>query len=318
MNKKLIEEIRSYYDDIYGPYGIYMYVPMAEASGLYIPVTMGCSYNKCLYCELNQSIDFKFLGMGKIEDNLRKLDFINSHNKRKVKKVVLLAGNPFVLKTDKLIKISELIRKYFPYVEYISCFARADDILSKSISELELLKDAGYDRLSLGIESGSDKILNFHRKGLSSKDNLNALRKLEKVNIDYSTYIMLGLGGREWSLEHALETSKLLNQVQPYEINLVSLVLFKNADLIDEVRAGNFTRPRPLELLKEEYSLIENLYMEDVLLNASHKTNIIPLKGILPKQKDFLLGEIEKAIKNLEDKDLGKYEHKRWKKWGLE
>lgn len=318
MNKKLIGKIRKYYQEIYGPYGPYMYVPMAEANNLYVPVTMGCSYNKCLYCKLNQDIGFKFLDMEKIEDNLKKLYFINKYNKRIIKKVVLLAGNPFVLDTNKLIEINKLIKKYFPHTKYISCFSRADDILNKSVDELKVLRKLGYDRLSLGIESGSDKVLNFHKKGLSSDDNLRALRKLEKSNIGYSIYIMLGLGGQDYSEEHALETSKFLNKIHPFEISLVSLVLFKDAPLIDKLKTGEFVRLRPLDLLKEEYLLISNLKMDNVILNASHKTNLHPLKGLLPEQKSWLLDSLNKKILELKNKDLSKYEHKRWKKWGLE
>lgn len=318
VDKNFIEKARQYNNEIYGEYGIYIYVPMPEASNLFVPTTMGCSYNKCLYCDLNNGIDFKILKLEKIEENLKKLKFINQYNRKDIEKIILVGGNPFVLNTEYLIEISKLIEIYFPKIQYISSFARAEDILNKTLEDLKLLKQYKYNNLSIGIESGSDIVLKFQQKGSDSNDNYNAMKKLELADINYSAYIMLGLGGVENSHIHAIETAKLLNRVHPFELTVVNLVLFANAPLAEKVRKREFKRLSPLEFLKEEYLLLENLYMENVVFNATHKNNIIPIKGKLPEHKDMMLKEIEKNIELFKDKDLGKYEHKRWNKWSLE
>lgn len=318
VDKDFIKKAKKYHADVYKDYGDYIYQPMAEATSLGLPVTLGCSYNKCLYCDLNHGIDFKVLSLEDIEDRLVKLSFINKYNRRKVRKFVLLGANPLVLETDYLLEISRLVQKYFKDVKYISSFTRVDDILGKSPRELRLLRENGYNRFSLGIESGSDLVLDLQKKAVSSRDNLEAMLLLEEMDIDYSSYIMLGLGGRKYSRLHAIETAELLSQVRPFELTLVTMVLFKDAPLIKSIRDGSFKRLSPLESLREEKLLLENLSMKNTVFNASHKTNILPLKGILPSQKTSLINRLELAIKELEDEDLGRYEHRRWNKWSTE
>ncbi len=314
----LISKIRDYKDQVYGPYGNYLYVPMTEARSLYIPVTIGCSYGSCLFCDLNHGLDFKFLGLDLIEENLKKLSFIHSRGKRRVKKAVLVAGNPLVLETSLLVEIAGLIKKYFPDIKYISSFARADDILRKSKDELRILRDLGFDRISLGLESASNKVLKFQNKGLSAEENLEALRLLDELGISYSLYIMLGLGSKALSREHIEKTADFLNLVNPFEIIVVNLVLFKDAPLLDLVKSKEFKRLRPMDILREEYKLLKDLDPRDIIFNASHKTNHLALKGNLKYHKNQMLKALEEKMDKLESQDLSELEHYRWRDWSRE
>lgn len=298
-NNNFIYKVKKYINDVYSIYDDKIYVPMPESRDLFLPVTIGCTYNKCIYCGLNKDIPFRKLNLKEIEENLKKLKFINQNNRKKINKVVLLGGNPFVLKTEFLIEISKLTLQYFPNVEYISSFTRADDILRKTIKELILLRENKYNNLSIGVESGSDKILELQKKGVSSKDNLNAMMKLQEAGIDYSTYIMLGLGGIKYSKLNAEETAKLLNKVKPFEIIVVNLVYFPNAPILELVKNKEFKRLSPLQSLEEEYLLLSNLNIENTIFNATHKNNTIPTKGKLQDHKDILLKEISKNIRKL-------------------
>lgn len=295
-NNDFIDKAKKYMNDVYSVYDDKIYVPMPESRDLFLPVTVGCTYNKCLYCGLNKNISFKKLNLNEIEENLEKLKYINKNNRRKIDKVVLLGGNPFVLKTKFLVEISNLIFKYFPHVEYISSFTRADDILRKTQKELMLLRENKYNNLSIGVESGSDVVLELQKKGVSSKDNLKAMKKLQEASIDYSTYIMLGLGGIKYSKLNAEETAKLLNKVRPFEIIVVNLVYFPNAPLLELVRSKEFKRLSPIQSLEEEYLLLSNLKIDNTIFNGTHKNNIIPIKGRLQEHKKILLKEISNSI----------------------
>ncbi|WP_100065788.1 radical SAM protein [Miniphocaeibacter massiliensis] len=301
MDNKIIEKIQKYKKEVYSPYNNKLYVPMPESRDLFLPVTVGCSYNKCLYCGLNKNIQFKKLPLELIEENLKKLQYINEYSKRKIEKVVLLGGNPFVLKTEYLLEISKLIVKYFKEVKYISSFTRADDILRKTEEELKILKENRYDNLSVGVESGSNTILKLQEKGVTAEENLEAMKMLEKAKINYSAYIMLGFGGKKYSNEKAEETSKLLNLVKPFEIIVVNLVYFPNAPLLELVKNKEFKRLTPLESLKEEYLLLSKLKMENTMFNATHKNNVIAIKGRLPEHKDILLEKIKRKIADYEN-----------------
>jgi len=305
-------------NEVYKEYGKYFYVPMTQGYSVAVPVTVGCSWNKCLYCDLNHDNRFRFLGLEEIENKLKILNKFYFNRRKPVEKVVLVGGNPFCLDTDILIEIMLKIKKYFPQVKNISSFARADDILRKSKYELLELKKLGAGELSIGLESGNDEILAFHNKGITREDNYNALIKLEECNISYSTYIMLGLGGKRLSKENAIDTASLLSMVNPQVIIVVTLVIFKDAKLVEKIRSGEFERLKILDLLKEEKILLENLNMKNTIFNATHKTNTLILKGKLPEQKDLLLSKINKAIEEYDHRSIKNNEISRWKNWSLE
>jgi len=305
-------------DKIYEEYGQYYYVPMTQGYSVAVPVTVGCSWDKCLYCDLNHGNKFKFLGLKEIEEKLKLLKEYYSYRSRPVEKVVMAGGNPFCLDTEILIEIIDLIKIYFPQVKNISSFARADDILRKSKDELLELKRLGVGELSVGIESGNDEILAFHNKGVTREDNYRALIKLEECGITYSTYIMLGLGGKKLSRENAVDTASLLSKVNPQVIVVVTLVIFKDAKLVEKIRKREFTRLSVLDSIREERLLLENLNMKNTIFNATHKTNALILKGKLPEQKSLLLDKIDKALEEYDRKTIRNKEISRWKNWSLE
>ena len=188
-------------DGVYKEYGNNFYVPMTQGYSVAVPVTVGCNWDKCLYCDLNHENKFQFLGLQEINKKLELLKKYYSNRRRPVEKVVLAGGNSFCLDTTILLEIIGLIKAYFPQVKNISSFARTDDILRKSKDELLELKKQGMGELSIGVESGNDEVLAYHQKGVTREDNYQALLKLEECNISYSTYIMLGLGGKRLSRE---------------------------------------------------------------------------------------------------------------------
>ncbi len=314
---EIIHKIKKLKREIYGEYGFYYYVPMAESFTVQIPVTVSCSYRKCLFCDLNQNMSFRELSLEEIEANIKKLRQIHEINNKNAKKFLLAGGNPFVLKTEKLLRISELIYNNFPECEYISCFSRVDDVLNKSENDLKILHDAGYNRLCLGIESGSDEVLKFQEKGVTRSENISAMNALDKSGIKYSAYIMLGLGGRSMSEEHVFQTVDMLNKSNPFELTVVTLVLFKGAKLVEKVRNHEFQRMSSLETLKEGRKILSELEISTVW-NATHKTNLFPVKGKIPEHKNLLLNRIDSAINEISNTNLKQYELKRWHKWGTE
>ena len=305
-------------DEVYKEYGNGYYVPMTQGYSVAVPVTVGCSWDQCLYCDLNHENKFQFLGMEEINKKLEALKNCYSNRRKPVEKVVLVGGNPFCLDTTILIEIISLIKAYFPHVKNISSFARADDILRKSKDELLELKKQGMGELSIGVESGNDEVLAFHQKGVTREDNYQALLKLEECNISYSTYIMLGLGGKRLSREHAIDTASLLSKVNPQVMIVVTLVLFKDAKLVKSVRNKEFARINILEQMREEKLLLENLHMKNTIFNGTHKTNALILKGKLPEHKSFLLDKINKSLEEYDQKAMTNKELSKWKKFSLE
>lgn len=297
-------------------YPIYMYTPMPEMHNVMVPVTSGCSYQKCLYCDLNFRQKFHIFKLAEIEDYLRKEKIKYDKMRRSPKKFTLLEGNPLCVKASFLEDVFALIHKYFE-VEYISMFARATDVLRKTDEELLRLKAMGLDRLCLGLESGSDEVLSFHKKGHSVNDSIRACKKLERLGISYSVYIMLGLGGKEMTLAHREGTAKLLNEINPFEIVFVTTVIFKRAPLKDLVRAKEFKRLAIKDVLAEEIYILENLETSTVI-KATHKTNPLPLLAKFPEGKEDTLRKLKEYRDGNTEKELRKNEMRKWQVWDKE
>ncbi len=297
-------------------YPIYMYTPMPEMHNVMVPVTSGCSYQKCLYCDLNFRQKFHIFKLAEIEDYLRKEKIKYDKMRRSPKKFTLLEGNPLCVKASFLEDVFALIHKYFE-VEYISMFARATDVLRKTDEELLRLKAMGMDRLCLGLESGSDEVLSFHKKGHSVNDSIRACKKLERLGISYSVYIMLGLGGKELTLAHREGTAKLLNEIKPFEIVFVTTVIFKRAPLKDLVRAKEFMRLPIKDVLAEEIYILQNLENSTVI-KATHKTNPLPLLAKFPEGKEDMLRKLKEYRDGNTEKELRKNEMRKWQVWDKE
>lgn len=297
-------------------YPIYMYTPMPEMHNVMVPVTSGCSYQKCLYCDLNFRQKFHIFKLAEIDDYLRKEKIKYDNMRRSPKKFTLLEGNPLCVKASFLEDVFALIHKYFE-VEYISMFARATDVLRKTDEELLRLKAMGMDRLCLGLESGSDEVLSFHKKGHSVSDSIRACKKLERLGISYSVYIMLGLGGKELTMAHRKGTAKLLNKIKPFEIVFVTTVIFKRAPLKDLVRAKEFTRLSIKDVLAEEIYILQNLENSTVI-KATHKTNPLPLLAKFPEGKEDMLRKLKEYRDGNTEKELRRNEMRKWTVWDKE
>ncbi len=301
---------------IKGFYDRYMYSPMPEMHNEMIPVTDGCSYGKCLFCDLNVGKSFKVFDIEDIKKYIRKRAEFYKGKRFVPRKFTLLEGNALCLKTRTLEEILKEIKKNFPHMKYVSTFARSDDILRKSKEELTLLKSLGLDRICVGIESGDEEVLSYHKKGVTVEEQYRALKKLEEEGISYSVYIMLGLGGKRRSKEHILNTAKFLNSVNPFEIVVVNLVIFTGAGLVERIRKGEFERISLREQLKEEILLLENLKISTIY-NGTHKTKIVPLTTVIPDRKEDLIKILRDNLEKTE-KELLAEEKKKWNIWDKE
>lgn len=287
------------------------YTPMPEMHNENIPVTAGCEFNLCRYCDLNGMQPFQIFPIENIKAYIRDRAAFYQGKRRVPQKFTLLEGNALCVDTEFLLAIMAEIHAHFAEVKYISSFARSQDIMDKSLADLKRLKAAGLDRLSIGIESGSTRVLHYQRKGVTAAKQLEALQKLEAAGIRYTCYIMIGLGGQEWSTEHALATADFLNQVHPDELTVVTMVLFKGAELVKDVREGKFKRLRVDETIREEKLLLENLTL-DTLFNGTHPTNAVSIQGRIPQQKNRLIEKLDEVLANYQASELTNQEIEKW------
>ena len=211
-------------------------------------------------------------------------------------RLFLLGENPFCMDTSRLLAIRALVGRHMPRVKALAMYARADDVLKKSDGELADLAAAGVRALHIGVESGCDSILLRCEKGVTAAQTLEALQRLDRAGIDYFVTVIPGLGGREYSHLHAVETARMLNRTHPKNIWCLKLHLYPDTPLYRQARAGHFTQMTPEEVLAEERLMLRELTVEGCLFEDTTVLDEYTIRGILPDQKAQLLAAIDMLL----------------------
>jgi radical SAM superfamily enzyme YgiQ (UPF0313 family) len=234
--------------------------PPVEAYSVLIPVTGGCSWNKCAFCGTYKGVygvtqDYAVRSVEEVKVDIDKFAERNYHGFP----VFLAGGNPTSAPTQDLVKIIKYVRVKLRNIPRVSCYAKALDILRKSDEELRSLAEAGLDIVYMGLESGSNTILRIMKKGTNAGSIIKAGKKILNAGIKLSLYIILGLGSYEHSEEHVIETARVLTEINPTIFRFRTLNILPGTPLWDEWKSGEFKLLSPVENLKEERDIIANL-----------------------------------------------------------
>lgn len=279
-----------------------LYRPPSEAYSLIVQATIGCSHNKCTFCSMYKDKKFRIRNVEEIIE-----DLIEGRRRfRQVNRIFLADGDALIIKTQDLIKIFKAINELFPECERIGIYGSPKSILIKEKDELKELNSLGLGIVYLGLESGSDEILEKINKGVTSKDMIESGRKIVDSGIKLSVTLISGIGGKEYSKIHALESARVLNEMKPDYIGLLTLLLEEDTQLYKEVQEGKFELLTPIEVLEETRILVEGLNLDNCIFRSNHASNYVPLRGTLMKDKELILKQIDEgiALGNLEDKEI--------------
>ena len=205
-----------------------------------------------------------------------------------------------------MVRILKQIQTIFPECKRVGIYGSPRSILLKTREELKLLEKLGLRIVYLGLESGSDKILRDINKGVNSTEMIEAGRMVVDSNIALSITLISGIGGMKYSREHALESAKVLNEMNPDYIGLLTLLLEDGTELYRDVQEGSFQLLTPREILLETKLLVENLKVDNCIFRSNHASNYLPLKGTLMEDKQLILKQIEEGLNmdGFEDKEL--------------
>ena len=215
-----------------------------------------------------------------------------------VRKVFLADGNAMVLNSDKLLKILEMINREFPKISRISAYAGARDLQNKSEDELRRLKEAGLKLIYVGIESGDDELLQKINKGESFGSTVSNLNKARAAGIKTSVMILTGLGGKLYSKQHAINSAKAVNEIQPEFLSTLVLSFPHGVEHYKTRFDGEFIEMNTIELLKEQLEFISHTNLESVVFRSDHASNYLALKGILGRDKEKFLNQLDYVISN--------------------
>lgn len=266
--------------------------PPSEAHSLILPVTNGCSWNKCGFCEMYTQPQKKF----RARDENEVLEEIRRCGERLIVKRVFLAdGDALVLPTRRLLAVLQAIREHLPEVERVSSYCLPRNLRRKSVDELRELADAGLRMAYVGAESGDDEVLARVNKGETYSSTLDALEKLGEAGISRSVMILNGLGGMTLSAQHADNSARLMNAAQPEYLSTL-VVSFPTGE--QRFRAGfaDFEALDRRALFVEVERLLQGLELEDTVFRSDHASNYLVLKGELGADKARLLAEVRQAI----------------------
>ena len=315
--------------------------PPSEARSLLLRVTRNCPWNQCQFCpvykrrkfslrtveEIKQDIEtvkdivddvkavsWKLGCSGTVNDEVINSIFANSDYNDNYRSVAawiyygtgacfLQDADNMIMKTRDLVDVLEFLRKKLPDITRITTYSRSRTVVRKSVESLKQIREAGLDRIHIGLETAYDPLLKLMKKGVKGAQQIEAGQKVVEAGMELSEYIMPGLGGQEMWREHAVETAKALNQINPHFIRLRSLRVPKKVPLYEKLKDGSFTMQTD-DMVAEEIKLfIETLDGITSMVTSDHIMNLLEeVTGRLPQDKEMMLETIRKyqALPDLE------------------
>ena len=274
--------------------------PPSEANSLLLRVTRGCPWNRCTFCSMYKGMKFEIRDL---EEILGDIELAMDLYGDRVRTIFIGDSNSLVAKTEMLVKILNALFSSFPHIERVTSYARAKTIAKKPLEDLIKIYQAGLTRLHVGLETGDRDLLKKIEKGATPEEMIEGGRKAKKAGFEYSLYVLLGVGGEEKWEQHARGTAEVLNQVDPHFIRVRTFIPQPNSPLYEAMVEGSFQPASPETILKETKLLLEKLQVTSQFL-SDHISNLLPLHGKLPEDKEKMIQMIEEALKELRENDL--------------
>ncbi len=270
-----------------------VYRPPSEANSILIQATIGCPHNKCTFCPLYKDVAFQIRS---VEDIKQDLLSARNYYGSDVPAIFFPDGNTIIMKTEQLLEIFNYAYELFPRLERITLYGSARYVNHKSAGDIEKLKNAGLSRIHMGMESGDDITLEKIQKGTNAQEIIEAGLKLKQAGIEVSEYYLVGIGGRERSREHALNSARVLSAINPEFIRLRTFVPIPGTPLFEDYQKGEFILLSPHEALMEIRTLIENLDCDNSYVLSDHISNYWDINGYIPRDREEMLQAIRTAL----------------------
>lgn len=295
--------------------------PPYEAASLLIEATAGCTHHRCKFCTLYNDLPFSFR-MSPLEDI--EADLLEAQTalhspfgkltaalqglpaREGPRRVFLTGANPFVLKADRLLEIARLVKQYFPAIQTVGCFARVTDISLKTDGELDRLRAAGYDGLTVGVETGDGPSLAFMDKGYTPEDILAQCQRLDRAGIGYNFFYLTGIAGAGQGERSAKASAEVFNRLHPRLIGSSMLTIYPDSALYREIQGGNWAEAGEIEKFQELKALVSYLDIP-VTFAALGASNAYQFQGRLPEDREALLSALDRIIRRESEDRLRSY-----------
>lgn len=274
--------------DYQGP----IYRPPSEADSILLQVTTGCSHNRCTFCGMYKGQRFSIKSAEQVE---RDIDFAALHYPH-ARRLFLCDGDALILPQARLLSILACIRERLPGISRVGIYANCKGLKAKTEEELLALGDLGLGIVYLGLESGDDSTLAAINKGAASAEMIAQAAKVKASGILLSVTVLLGIAGHHRSQIHAEATGRVLSAMDPDFVGALSIILESGTLLAEEVAAGRFSLPEPLDLVRELRTMIKATHLSAGLFHANHASNYLPIRARLPQEKSRTLALLDQAL----------------------
>ena len=315
--------------------------PPSEAHSLLIRATRNCPWNKCQFCNVYKGTKFELREVEEVIKDIEAAKSISDGIKEiacemgygdGIREVAaqlcsqaqyghcvnhvafwLYAGgesaflqdsNTLIMRTPELVQVIDFLRRTFPSLNRVTTYGRSHTAARKSLEELKEIKQAGLDRVHIGLETGYDPLLSYIEKGCTANHHIEGGKKVREADISLSEYVIPGLGGKKMSREHARETARVLNEINPDYIRLRSLHIRSNTPLWTRLQDGEFNLQTEDEVVEEIGTFIDNLQVTSYL-QSDHILNLLmEVEGKLPDDKEKCLNIINDYLSLPDEKRL--------------
>jgi len=269
--------------------------PVDEADSLLIRTTRSCPWNRCEFCVNYKGMRFSMRSVDEIkQDIVAAAEYYGNHP---FHSCFLQDGDSFIMKTEDLLEVLTFLRQHFPSLKRVTSYGRAQTMTRKSPQEIQEIYDAGLTLLYCGMESGSDKVLKKVRKGVTSGDIIKAAQMAKAAGMEISEFIILGLGGKALWEEHATETARVLNKIDPDFIRVLTIGIKEGSGLEKQMKEGTYQLQTEKNVIEEQRLLIEGLDgVSSYYVNHHSVDLLMEARGQLPGDRPRLLAILDSYL----------------------
>ena len=273
--------------------------PPSEAGSLLLQATVGCSHNKCTFCPTYKGERFRIKSFEEIEE-----DILEASRYGAIRRVFICDGDALIIPQKKLLPIIKSIKHNIKGLERIGTYANAKSILRKTPEELSELRELGLSIAYLGVETGNEELLKKIQKGATYEEMVEGGRRIKDAGITLSVTVLLGIGGIEMSEAHAIDTARILTDIDPDYAGALTVMVVPGTQLYDEQMSGEFQLPDTFGFLEELRLMIEHSDFTNCFFTSNHASNYLPIKARMPEEKDETLRTIQSVINSRNRKIL--------------
>ncbi|MHC4380476.1 MAG: radical SAM protein [Planctomycetota bacterium] len=274
-----------------------VYRPPSEGNSLILQATVGCSWNRCTFCAMYRDKKFR---VRKMEELHKEIDWY-SERYPAPSKVFLADGDALMAKASFLGELCDALYDTWPDIKRISCYASPQALAVRSVEEMRILKEKGLTQYYLGVESGNDACLETMDKGVDSAEMIRVAKKANEAGVRLSVMILLGMGGFALSREHAMDSAKVVNAIQPRFVSTLVATPVEGTPLWEADRRGEFDHLDPVALAAELREFLAHLDLKASVFRSNHASNYLALAGTLPKDQESLVAALDQVLAHPEN-----------------